>query len=79
MGAPNDPLGVSWWVMAHRYRAHRRVVVLVHGFPAGAALWPPRDLDSARKTPLVAAVPKMLFPSIVTLLGMVALAVAPVL
>jgi SSS family solute:Na+ symporter len=36
-----------------------------------------KDLDSARKTPLVAALPKMLFPAIVTLLGMVALVVGP--
>jgi solute:Na+ symporter, SSS family len=36
-----------------------------------------KNLDSARKTPLVAAIPKMFFPAIVTLLGLVALAVAP--
>ena len=36
-----------------------------------------KNLESARKTPLVAAVPKMFFPAIVTLLGMVALAVGP--
>src|SRR5207244_4376340 len=36
-----------------------------------------RSLESAQKTPLVAAFPKMLFPAIVTLLGMIALAVAP--
>jgi SSS family solute:Na+ symporter len=77
MGGAGDPLGVSWWVM-----------VLGIGLTAAPAYWctdfllvqralAARDLDSARKTPLVAAVPKMLFPSIVTLLGMVALAVAP--
>jgi len=77
MGAPNDPLGVSWWVM-----------VVGIGLTAAPAYWctdfllvqralAARNLDSARKTPLVAAVPKMLFPSIVTLLGMIALAVAP--
>jgi len=77
MGAPNDPLGVSWWVM-----------VVGIGLTAAPSYWctdfllvqralAARDLDAARKTPLVAAVPKMLFPSIVTLLGMIALAVAP--
>jgi SSS family solute:Na+ symporter len=77
MGAPGDPLGVSWWVM-----------VVGIGLTAAPSYWctdfllvqralAARNLDSARKTPLVAAVPKMLFPSIVTLLGMIALAVAP--
>jgi hypothetical protein len=33
-----------------------------------------KNLNAARKTPLVAAIPKMLFPGVVTLLGMVALA-----
>lgn len=36
-----------------------------------------KDLSSARKTPLVAALPKMFFQAIVTRLGMIALAVAP--
>ena len=36
-----------------------------------------KDLDAARKTPLIAAFPKMLFPALVTLPGMIALAVIP--
>ena len=77
MGAAGDPLGVPWWVM-----------VIGIGLTAAPAYWctdfllvqralAAKDLDSARKTPLVAAIPKMLFPAIVTLLGMVALAVGP--
>jgi SSS family solute:Na+ symporter len=77
MGAPGDPLGVDWWV-----------VVIGLGLTAGPSYWctdfllvqralAAKDLESARKTPLVAAVPKMFFPAIVTLLGMVALAVGP--
>jgi SSS family solute:Na+ symporter len=77
MGGPGDPLGVDWWVM-----------VVGIGLTAAPAYWctdfllvqralAAKDLPSARKTPLVAAVPKMLFPAIVTLLGMVALVVAP--
>lgn len=76
-GSPHDPLGVSWWVVA-----------IGLGLTAAPAYWctdfllvqrvlAAKDLDAARKTPLVAAVPKMLFPGIVTLLGMIALAVAP--
>jgi solute:Na+ symporter, SSS family len=36
-----------------------------------------KNLASARKTPLVAAVPKMLFPIIVTIQGMLAVTIAP--
>lgn len=77
MGRPGDPLGVPWWVM-----------VVGNGLCAAPAYWctdfllvqramAARDLDSARKTPLVAAVPKMFFPAIVTVQGMIALAIAP--
>lgn len=77
MGAPGDPLGVPWWVMA-----------LGNGLCAAPAYWctdfllvqramAARDLDSARKTPLVAALPKMFFPVIVTVQGMIALVIAP--
>lgn len=77
MGAAGDPLGVPWWVM-----------VVGEGLCAAPAYWctdfllvqramAARDLSSARKTPLVAAVPKMLFPAVVTVQGMLALAIAP--
>ena len=77
MGAPGDPLGVPWWVM-----------VVGNGLCAAPAYWctdfllvqramAARDLASARKTPLVAAVPKMFFPAIVTVQGMIALVIAP--
>lgn len=77
MDGPGDPLGVSWWVM-----------IVGIGLVAAPAYWctdfllvqralAAKNLDSARKTPLVAAVPKMLFPAIVTLLGLIALAVGP--
>jgi SSS family solute:Na+ symporter len=36
-----------------------------------------KDLDAARRTPLIAAVPKMLFPILVILPGLVALATIP--
>lgn len=77
MSSPNDPLGVPWWVM-----------VIGEGLCAAPAYWctdfllvqramAARDLPSARKTPLVAALPKMFFPAIVTVQGMIALAIAP--
>ena len=69
MGGPGDPLGVPWWVM-----------VIGIGLTAAPAYWctdfllvqralAAKNLDSARKTPLVAAIPKMLFPAIVTVFG----------
>jgi SSS family solute:Na+ symporter len=77
MAAPGDPLGVPWWVM-----------IIAQGLCAAPAYWctdfllvqramAARDLESARKTPLVAAIPKMFFPGIVTVQGMIALAIAP--
>jgi SSS family solute:Na+ symporter len=77
MAGPGDPLGVPWWVM-----------VVGIGLCAAPSYWctdfllvqralAAKDMDSARKTPLVAAIPKMLFPAIVTVQGMLALAIAP--
>jgi SSS family solute:Na+ symporter len=77
MAAAGDPLGVPWWVM-----------VVGLGMCASPAYWctdyllvqralAAKNLSSARKTPLVAALPKMLFPFLVTIQGMIALAVAP--
>lgn len=77
MAGPGDPLGVPWWVM-----------VVGIGLCASPAYWctdfllvqralAAKDLASSRKTPLVAAIPKMLFPAIVTVQGMLALAIAP--
>jgi solute:Na+ symporter, SSS family len=77
MGQPSDPLGTPWWV-----------VVLGLGLCSSPAYWctdfllvqralAARNLASARKTPLVAAVPKMLFPIIVTVQGMIAVTLRP--
>jgi len=77
MAGPGDPLGVPWWVM-----------VVGIGLCAAPAYWctdfllvqralAARNLASSRKTPLIAAIPKMLFPAIVTVQGMLALAIAP--
>ena len=77
MAAPGDPLGVPWWVM-----------VVGLGLCAAPAYWctdfllvqralAAKDLASAQKTPLVAAIPKMLFPALVTVQGMLALAIFP--
>jgi solute:Na+ symporter, SSS family len=77
MGAPADPLGTPWWV-----------IVVGLGLCSSPAYWctdfllvqramAAKNLASARKTPLVAAVPKMLFPIIVTIQGMLAVTIAP--
>src|SRR5262249_40112514 len=72
-----NPLGVEWYV-----------IVLALMFIMGPSYWctdfllvqralAARDLDAARRTPLIAAFPKMLFPALVTIPGMIAITVAP--
>ena len=72
-----NPLGVQWYVA---------VPALM--FIMGPSYWctdfllvqralAARNLDAARKTPLIAAFPKMLFPALVTVPGMIAITVAP--
>jgi solute:Na+ symporter, SSS family len=75
--AQTNPLGVPWYL-----------VVLALMFLMGPSYWctdfllvqralAAKDLETARKTPLIAAFPKMLFPALVTLPGMIALVVVP--
>jgi SSS family solute:Na+ symporter len=72
-----NPLGVEWYV-----------AVLALMFIMGPSYWctdfllvqralAAKDLDAARKTPLIAAFPKMLFPALVTVPGMIAMVVVP--
>ena len=72
-----NPLGVQWYV-----------AVLALMFIMGPSYWctdfllvqralAAKSLDAARKTPLIAAFPKMLFPALVTVPGMIAIAVVP--
>lgn len=72
-----NPLGVEWYV-----------IVLALMFIMGPSYWctdfllvqralAAKDLDAARKTPLIAAFPKMLFPALVVVPGMIAIAVIP--
>jgi SSS family solute:Na+ symporter len=72
-----NPLGVQWYVAA-----------LALGFIMGPSYWctdfllvqralAAKNLDAARKTPLIAAFPKMFFPLLVTLPGMIAITVVP--
>ena len=78
LGHPaENPLGVSWY---------QPVIAL--GLLMGPSYWctdfllvqralAAKDLDSSRKTPLIAAFPKMLFPLLVTVPGMIAAVVVP--
>ncbi len=72
-----NPLGVEWWV-----------AVIALGLLMGPSYWctdfllvqralAAKNLESARNTPLIAAFPKMLFPVLVTLPGMIAAVVIP--
>jgi solute:Na+ symporter, SSS family len=78
MGSPDqNPLGVHWYMP-----------VLALGLLMGPSYWctdfllvqralAAKDLDAARKTPLIAAFPKMFFPALVTLPGMIAVVAVP--
>ena len=75
MGSPDaNPMGVEWFGMA-----------MGLGFVLSFAYWctdflvvqramAAKSMSAARRTPLIAAVPKMLFPALVILPGMVAIA-----
>ncbi len=75
MGSPKDnPMGVEWFGMAMGLG-----FVLSFGYWCTDFLVVQRALaadsmDAARRTPLIAAVPKMLFPFLVILPGMIAIA-----
>jgi SSS family solute:Na+ symporter len=75
--ATDNPLGVNWFTC-----------ILAMGFIMSPGYWctdyllvqralAAKDLDTARKTPIFAAFPKMFFPFLVTVPGMIALAVMP--
>ena len=66
-------------VVRPRHGAGLRAVVrlLVHRLPGRAAGDGGRSMTAARRTPLIAAVPKMLFPFLVILPGMIAMALTP--
>lgn len=78
LGSPEtNPLGVTWYVP-----------LIAMMFIMGPSYWctdflliqralAAKDLNAARMTPLIAAFPKMLFPALVTLPGMVAAVVIP--
>lgn len=78
MGSPaSNPMGVEWFGL-----------VMGLGFVLSFGYWctdflvvqramAADSMNSARRTPLIAAVPKMLFPALVILPGMIAIAVAP--
>ena len=75
MGSPHEnPMGIDWFSMAMGLG-----FVLSFGYWCTDFLVVQRALsaesmDSARRTPLIAAIPKMLFPFLVILPGMIAIA-----
>ena len=57
MGGPGDPLGVPWWVMVVRHWSNRSPAYWCTDFLLVQRALAAKSLDSARKTPLVAAIP----------------------
>jgi SSS family solute:Na+ symporter len=78
MGSPaTNPMGVEWFGL-----------VMGLGFVLSFGYWctdflvvqramAADSMNAARRTPIIAAVPKMIFPALVILQGMIAIAVAP--
>ncbi len=75
--ASDNPMGIEWFGM-----------VMGLGFVLSFGYWctdflvvqralAAKDMDAARRTPLIAAIPKMFFPLLVILPGLVALATMP--
>jgi len=74
MGGSNNPMGVDWFSMAMGL-----YFVLAFGYWCTDFLVVQRamaadSMSAARRTPLIASVPKMLFPFLVILPGMIAMA-----
>ena len=77
MASAGDPLGVPWWVMLIGLGLCSSPAYWCTDFMLVQRALAAKNLSSAQKTPLVAAIPKMFFPIIVTVQGMLALAIAP--
>jgi len=75
LGGPSaNPLGVNWFAMVFGLGFVLSFGYWCTNFLVVQRAMAARNMTAARNTPLVAAVPKMLFPALVILPGMIALA-----
>jgi SSS family solute:Na+ symporter len=74
--AKDNPMGVEWFGLAMGLGFVLSFGYWCTDFLVVQRAMAARDLTSARRTPLIAAVPKMVFPFLVILPGMIALALS---
>ena len=74
MGTPNNPLGVDWIAMTFGLGFVLSFGYWCTDFLVVQRAMAAKTMNAARNTPIIAAIPKMLFPILVILPGMVAIA-----
>jgi len=77
-GPANNPMGVDWFAMVFGLGFVLSFGYWCTNFLVVQRAMAARNMTAARNTPLVAAVPKMLFPALVILPGMIAVALMTV-
>jgi solute:Na+ symporter, SSS family len=75
-GPTGNPMGVDWMAMVFGLGFVLSFGYWCTNFLVVQRAMAARDMSAARRTPLIAAVPKMLFPVLVILPGMIAVALA---
>ena len=75
-GSAHNPMGVDWFAMVFGLGFVLSFGYWCTNFLVVQRAMAAKNMAAARNTPLVAAVPKMLFPAIVILPGMIAIALA---
>jgi SSS family solute:Na+ symporter len=75
-GPSHNPMGVDWFAMAFGLGFVLSFGYWCTNFLVVQRAMAARNMSAARRTPLIAAVPKMLFPALVILPGMIAAALA---
>jgi SSS family solute:Na+ symporter len=76
LGSANNPMGVDWFAMVFGLGFVLSFGYWCTNFLVVQRAMAARNMGAARRTPLIAAVPKMLFPALVILPGMIAVALA---
>ncbi len=73
-GSKNNPMGVDWFAMVFGLGFVLSFGYWCTNFLVVQRAMAARNMTAARNTPLVAAIPKMLFPALVIVPGMIAIA-----
>jgi solute:Na+ symporter, SSS family len=73
-GAKHNPMGVDWFAMVFGLGFVLSFGYWCTNFLVVQRAMAAKDMGAARRTPLIAAVPKMLFPALVIVPGMIAVA-----